>query len=352
MQNTRPLLQAAKAHLHRRSCICENSRPPKLIHHPTYRAQILSRRCEEVHPVPGQDNGHDRAREGRIFGTDPRVNIWPFGLSTAAEGLLERLRSATARPGRLWYASAWLRADLGMADPCSFCASGYCPAQRPPPRAKRAHARLARLKVRARLPRCPLTPLTPPRTRTARPKRKHRGPHTRGALGAALALHARRAPVGRCELKAGGRAAARPPEAPPAAATAAHGQPSVPWAAGRPPMGRRAPPRLARAARYTVCDLSGFVCVERGFYTFTAYELLQTGPLYHMDTALCSWADPTGSGRRLGHTYRPRSLRGLHGDGASSWSPQRPFIGVFGERAAWLMMTEHGPTLEGTTYRQ
>ena len=38
-------------------------------------------------------------------------------------------------------------------------------------------------------------------------------------------------------------------------------------------MGRRAPPRLARAARYTVCDLSGFVCVERGFYTFTAYEL-------------------------------------------------------------------------------
>ena len=131
--------------------------------------QILNRRCEEVQPVPGQHNGHDRAREGRIFGTDPRVNIWPFGLSTA---------------------------------------------------------------------------------------------------------------------------------------------------------------------------------------TFTAYELLQTGPLYHMDTALCSWADPTGSGRRLGHTYRPRSLRGLHGDGASSWSPQRPFIGVFGERAAWLMMTEHGPTLEGTTYRQ
>ena len=128
--------------------------------------------------------------------------------------------------------------------------------------------------------------------------------------------------------------------------------PANTWAAGRPPMGRRAPPRLARAARYTVCDLSGFVCVERGFYTFTAYELLQTGPLYHMDTALCSWADPTGSGRRLGHTYRPRSLRGLHGDGASSWSPQRPFIGVFGERAAWLMMTEHGPTLEGTTYRQ
>ena len=48
--------------------------------------------------------------------------------------------------------------------------------------------------------------LTPPRTRTARPKRMHRGPHTRGALGAALALHARRAPVGRWELKAGGRA--------------------------------------------------------------------------------------------------------------------------------------------------
>ena len=93
--------------------------------------------------MPRQHNGHDRAREGRIFGTDPRVNIWPFGLSTAAEGLLERLRSATARPGRLWYASAWLGAVLGMADPCSFCASGYCPAQRPPPRAKRAHARLA-----------------------------------------------------------------------------------------------------------------------------------------------------------------------------------------------------------------
>ena len=109
-------------------------------------------------------------------------------------------------------------------------------------------------------------------------------------LGAALALLARRAPVGRCELKAGGRAAARPPEVPPAAATAAHSQPSVPWAAGRPPMGRRAPPRLARAARYTMCDLSGFVCVERGFYTVTAYELLQTGPLYHMDTVLRSWA--------------------------------------------------------------
>ena len=241
----------------------------------------------------------------------------------------------------------------------SSCTSGYCPAQRPlrgpsglepawpgsrcvlaSPDAPPAHAARG---VRR---------LTPPRTRTARPKRMHRGPHTRGALGAALALHARRAPVGRCELKAGGRAAARPPEAPPAAATAAHGQPSVPWAAGRPPMGRRAPPRLARSARYTVCDLSGFVCVERGFYTFTAYELLQTGPLYHMDTVLCSWPDPTGSGRRLGHTYRPRSLRGLHGDGASSWSPQRPFIGVFGERAAWLMMTEHGPTLEGAKYRQ
>ena len=82
------------------------------------------------------------------------------------------------------------------------------------------------------------------------------------------------------------------------------------------------------------------MCVERGFYTFTAYELLQTGPLYHMDTALCSWADPTGSGRRLGHTYRPRSLRGLHGDGASSWSPQRPFIGVSASgQHAWLMMT-------------
>ena len=136
MQNTRPLLQAAKALFHRRSRLFQFNRPPKLIHHPTYRAQILSRWCEEVHPVPGQDNGHDRAREGRIFGTDPRVNIWPFGLSTPREGLLERLRSATARPGRLWYASAWLRAVLGMADPCSFCASGYCPAQRPPPRAK------------------------------------------------------------------------------------------------------------------------------------------------------------------------------------------------------------------------
>ena len=34
-------------------------------------------------------------------------------------------------------------------------------------------------------------PLTPSRTRTARPKRMHRGPHTRLALGAALALHAR-----------------------------------------------------------------------------------------------------------------------------------------------------------------
>ena len=192
-----------------------------------------------------------RGADLRHRSASQHLAFWPLD---GPEGLLERLRSATARPGRLWYASAWLRAVLGMADPCSFCASGYCPAQRPPPRAKRAHACLARLKVRARLPRCPLTPLTPPRTRTARPKRKHRGPHTRGALGAALALHARRAPVGRCELKAGGRAAARPLEAPAAAATAAHGQPSVPWAAGRPPMGRRAPPRLARAARYTVCD--------------------------------------------------------------------------------------------------
>ena len=117
MQNTRPLLQAAKALVHGRHPWSGFNRPPKLIHHPTYRAQILSRWCEEVHPVPGQHNGHDRAREGRIFGTDPRVNIWPFGLSTAPEGLLERLRSATARPGRLWYASAWLGAVLGMADP-------------------------------------------------------------------------------------------------------------------------------------------------------------------------------------------------------------------------------------------
>ena len=83
IQDTRPLLQAAKALLHRRSRLCQNSRPPKLIHQPPCRAQILSRWCEEVHPVPGQHNGHDRAREGRIFGTDPRVNIWPFGLSTA-----------------------------------------------------------------------------------------------------------------------------------------------------------------------------------------------------------------------------------------------------------------------------
>ena len=50
---------------------------------------------------------------------------------------------------------------------------------------------------------CGVMTLTPPR---ARPKRMHRGSHTRGALGAALALHARRAPVGRWELKAGGRA--------------------------------------------------------------------------------------------------------------------------------------------------
>lgn len=114
-----------------------------------------------------------RGADLRHGSASQHLAFWPFD---GPEGLLERLRSATARPGRLWYASAWLRAVLGMADPCSFCASGYCPAQRPPPRAKRAHARLARLKVRARLPRCPLTPLTPPRTRTARPKRMHRGP--------------------------------------------------------------------------------------------------------------------------------------------------------------------------------
>ena len=158
--------------------------------------------------------------------------------------------------------------------------------------------------------------LASPDARSRRSRRPARAPpdpsasttaRTRAALSAPLSpFTLRRAPVGRCELKAGGRAAARPPEAPPAAATAAHGQPSVPWAAGRPPIGRRAPPRLARAARHTVCDLSGFVCVERGFYTFTAYELLQTGPLYHMDTVLCSWPDPTGSGRRLGHTYRSK----------------------------------------------
>ena len=80
MQNTRPLLQAAKALVHGRHPWSGFNRPQKLIHHPTYRAQILSRRCEEVHPVLRQHNGHDRAREGRIFGTDPRVNIWPFGL--------------------------------------------------------------------------------------------------------------------------------------------------------------------------------------------------------------------------------------------------------------------------------
>ena len=84
----------------------------------------------------------------------------------------------------------------------SSCTSGYCPAQRPlrgpsglepawpgsrcvlaSPDAPPAHAARG---VRR---------LTPPRTRTARPKRMHRGPHTRGALGAALALHARRAPL-------------------------------------------------------------------------------------------------------------------------------------------------------------
>ena len=163
-----------------------------------------------------------------------------------------------------------------------------------------------------------------------------------------------RAPCSRWQMRAQGRRASR--RAP------AGGAPSCcngrSWPAERSLGGwatADGPPCTAAArtrGSLHVCDLSGFVCVERGFYTFTAYELLQTGPLYHMDTALCSWADPTGSGRRLGHTYRPRSLRGLHGDGASSWSPQRPFIGVFGERAAWLMMTEHGPTLEGTTYRQ
>ena len=43
IQNTRPLLQAAKALFHRRSRLFQFNRPPKLIHHPTYRAQILSR---------------------------------------------------------------------------------------------------------------------------------------------------------------------------------------------------------------------------------------------------------------------------------------------------------------------
>ena len=242
-------------------------------------------------------------------GSSARIRESTFGL-LAFRRPPRAFSSGSARPPRAPDASGTPRpgSGLSLAWPIRAPSARRAIARRrdAPPRAWRANAQLARLKVRARLPRCPPTPLTPPRTRTARPKRKHRGPHTRGALGAALALHARRAPVGRCELKAGGRAAARPPEAPPAAATAAHGQPSVPWAAGRPPIGRRAPPRLARAARHTVCDLSGFVCVERGFYTFTAYELLQTGPLYHMDTVLCSWPDPTGSGRRLGHTYRPK----------------------------------------------
>ena len=140
-----------------------------------------------------------------------------------------------------------------------------------PPRAKRANAQLARLKVRARLPRCPLTPLTPPRTRTARPKRKHHGPHTRGALGAALALHA--APCTRGQMRAQGRRASR--RAP------AGGAPSCcngrSWPAERSLGGRATadgPPCTAaartRGSRCTVCDLSGFVCVERGFYTFTA----------------------------------------------------------------------------------
>ena len=101
-----------------------------------------------------------RGADLRHGSASQHLAFWPFD---GPEGLLERLRSATARPGRLWYASAWLRAVLGMTDPCSFCASGYCPAQRPPPRAKRAHARLARLKVRARLPRCPARSRRPAR---------------------------------------------------------------------------------------------------------------------------------------------------------------------------------------------
>ena len=147
-----------------------------------------------------------------------------------------------------------------------------------PPRAKRANAQLARLKVRARLPRCPLTPLTPPRTRTARPKRKHHGPHTRGALGAALALHA--APCTRGQMRAQGRRASR--RAPAGGAPRCCNGRSWPagrsnWAAGRPPMGRRAPAAARmRGSRHRVRFLRPRfrVCVERGFYTVTAYELM------------------------------------------------------------------------------
>ena len=86
--------------------------------------------------MPGQHNGHDRAREGRIFGTDPRVNIWPFGLSTAAEGLLERLRSATARPGRLWgrlrsVALAVYHPQPNKANPRAQCLIRQFPEGRP-----------------------------------------------------------------------------------------------------------------------------------------------------------------------------------------------------------------------------
>ena len=56
-----------------------------------------------------------RGADLRHGSASQHLAFWPFD---GPEGLLERLRSATARPGRLWYASAWLGAVLGMTDPC------------------------------------------------------------------------------------------------------------------------------------------------------------------------------------------------------------------------------------------
>ena len=111
--------------------------------------------------------------------------------------------------------------------------------------------------------------------------------------------------------------------------------------------------RGSHARLVTPCAIRAVVCVLRGVSTLSLRTNCYKPAHYTIWTQSCAPGPirPAPVAGSATHTVLG-GLRGLHGDGASSWSPQRPFIGVFGERAAWLMMTEHGPTLEGTTYRQ
>ena len=268
IQNTRPLLQAAKALFHRRSRLFQFNRPPKLIHHPTYRAQILSRWCEEVHPVPGQHNGHDRAREGRIFGTDPRVNIWPFGLSTAPRAF----SSGSARPPRAPDASGTPRPGSGLSLAW-------------PIRAPSARRATARRRDRRRGP-SGLTPAWPgsrcvlasPDARSRRSPRPARAPPDPSASTAArtrAALSAPLSPLTRAVLP-WADASSRPAGEPPRARRRRPQLLQRPLIASRAFPGRPGDRRWAAVHRRgsharlaTLCAIRAVSCVLRGVSTLS-----------------------------------------------------------------------------------